>query len=1456
MEDKKYYLGLDIGTDSVGWAVTDDSYHLVKKQGKHLWGSRLFDEAQTAKERRMHRSARRRYHRRRERILILRSLFKSEMDKVDPDFFDRLDSSFLHKEDKKEGIHLPCIISGDKSFANKYKTIYHLREALLTSEEKFDIRYVYLALAHMIKYRGNFLREGELKSTAISAQELKDLFAELDKHLAECQADDEDDEEFDAPAFNLSLDQAQTFIDLFMKDTKRGDRQDREIEALGDKPKGVMKAILRLLNGYDTKLGDWFPRLKEQDPEMAKKKVETDSDKFDEILENPALCDEEKDLLRTCKTIADDFILLNLLKGESSITKAMIGIYDEYHRDLADLKYVVTELETKGILPKGFKKEFFDSPSGSDGKVKANYAGFTGQFKIRNASGNKAKGKVTKCKEEDFLSSVQKEILDKAKGNLDILSDKCKEKFNRLVKRVDMGKLFQRQNNKANGVLPYQLNEIELKKILQNQGKYYPFLLDKDKSFPNPDKQDYKIVSLLRYRIPYYIGPISNPVNGKQQKNHWVVKKDENIKIYPWNFFDVIDRVKSAEKFMKNLRNTCTYIKGEQTLPKNSLTFQKFKVLNELNNLLYGGAEIDYEAKKYLFDNLYLTKKTIKRIDIKNALKAYTGKSAPLTNRNKGSEDDDESNSPSLSSLSSFIDFETIFGKGFYKDRALYEKSEKCIYTISSFENKQTRIEQLRGFLNEAEAAKVANLNYKDFATLSKKLIDGITSEVAIRETGEVIQATILDLMLRTGDNFMSIYEGGKYSFKQQVDAMNEAYAAKFPGKKQVRRQLIEESYLNPAMKRAVYQTLKIIDELRNILRIESFDKIFVECARSKSKDKKKTESRKKKIEDYIKSAKDLRDEANSLLEELGNKTDDQLRSKHLFLYFMQLGHDVYTGEPIDINRLSQDYDVDHIIPQAVLKDDSFLNTVLTSRSKNNAKQDTYPLSDGFITESGKHWIDVLTNCGLMPKEKKFRLERVQPLNDDELAGFINRQLVTTNQSVKAVCDILKLTEATKTTNIIYSKAGLVSDFRGFFHLPKVRDLNDFHHANDAYLNIVVGDVYNQKFSNRMTANLIEKLKQQDSKYSWKSGAEDVFSKKVFARGNSQKLIWIPSQYKDGNRKEEVPTAGATINLVRKTLSWNDPLVTWMTHDQSGKQGFFNKIAYVKAGEVKDTNYPLKKVPGDTTQLDWMKKYGAYSDMTTSYFCLIKSDKGYSLEGVLSLVDGFISNSTSKLERSENLKRYFEAKGLRNVEIIIDRVPICTIIKIKGDDNSYCRLAIAGRSNDSLIAYNASEPSITAKWQAYLKNISKITGSSLPAGQKKDLSTYRSRDSFENSIQEGESSISKAENQAFYEYLTQNVFKRNEFRSLPIISKTLNSLYLYKSDFEKLCVIDQAQMLLNLVRLISCKSGLVSLKEINETLPKCVGKIMFSKLLKPNARIIQTSPTGFREKILFEVPSK
>ena len=73
----KYYLGLDMGTNSVGWAVTDIQYNILKVKGKDLWGIREFNEASTAAERRTHRVSRRARQRKTVLIGLLKYYFQN-----------------------------------------------------------------------------------------------------------------------------------------------------------------------------------------------------------------------------------------------------------------------------------------------------------------------------------------------------------------------------------------------------------------------------------------------------------------------------------------------------------------------------------------------------------------------------------------------------------------------------------------------------------------------------------------------------------------------------------------------------------------------------------------------------------------------------------------------------------------------------------------------------------------------------------------------------------------------------------------------------------------------------------------------------------------------------------------------------------------------------------------------------------------------------------------------------------------------------------------------------------------------------------------------------------------------------------------------------------------------------------------------------------------------------------
>ena len=77
-----------------------------------------------------------------------------------------------------------------------------------------------------------------------------------------------------------------------------------------------------------------------------------------------------------------------------------------------------------------------------------------------------------------------------------------------------------------------------------------------------------------------------------------------------------------------------------------------------------------------------------------------------------------------------------------------------------------------------------------------------------------------------------------------------------------------------------------------------------------------------------------------------------------------------------------------------------------------------------------------------------------------------------TRQSTKAAASILQ--QVIPDTQIVYVKAPTVSKFRKDFKFLKVREMNDYHHAKDAYLNIVVGNAYFVKF----TSNPIHFIKE------------------------------------------------------------------------------------------------------------------------------------------------------------------------------------------------------------------------------------------------------------------------------------------------------------------------------------------------------------------------------------------
>ena len=1167
LKETDYYVGLDCGTSSIGFAVTDTDYNLLQARHKDMWGSHLFDEASTAEQRRIQRNSRKRLQRRTERIKLLQSIFAEAIGKMDPTFFLRLNESALWQEDRSNDNKQPFSLFNDKDYTDEdfnkeYPTIYHLRKALIDGTAKQDPRLVYLALHHIIKNRGHFLFPGD------NLASVNDISQVINALTESYYAIFEEELNFD------TADSIKEALELRRK-SERLDRLCDIFRSSNDKRK---KSVLKMAIGYKVKPHAVF----ENDEYEELPAIEFSKASFEEqdlpVLEESLTADEFK-LIESLKALYDWSLLANIMAGETFISSAKVKQYEKNEEDLRLLKEAIRK-----YAPEKYN-EFFHGEKDS-------FAAYIGYNHTNKKSQEK---RIKRISTEDFYKAVKK-ILDPYK--------ETDEKVKKILDSIENDSFLVLLRSFRNGVLPYQINKLELEMILEHASGFLPWLNEKGNDGLTPSE---KIVCIMKFRIPYYVGPL---VDNSRNKNAWLVRKEEG-KILPWNLEKKVDIDRSAEEFIKRMTNKCTYLPTEDVVPKQSLLYQRYMVLNEINNIKLNGEDISIDQKQdvyHLFEQGSVTPNKIKKLAIS---KCWI---------KKGEEVDISGIDTTIkSSLSSYIAFKSYLDS----NRLQTKDVENIIKWLTLFSDggkiAKDKIKSVYGDrLSSSEINKISNMKFAGWGNFSQKFLCGI--EAMNPETGEL--TNIIGLLWDTNYNLMELINDKRTGIPEQLYAKQPINVLSY--------NVVDEARVSPKVKRQIWQALRIVKEVEHVMGHKP-KKIFIEMTRYAGEKGKRTKSRKDQL---LEKLKDTHDPEVREVYDAIEKEDGTLITKRdkLYLYYTQMGKCMYSGEKIDLDDLlsnSKNYDIDHIYPYSKSDDDSLENKVIVKSSLNREKSNIYPLSESIRANMSSFWLK-LKNMNLISSEKYSRLIRSTALSEEDLQHFINRQIVETSQSTITLARILEQYYGDE-TKVVYSKAGNVSDFRKENNLLKSRIINDLHHAKDAYLNIVVGNTLHTKYTSKFF------LKEKENNF------------------NHKFTFNVPGAW--------IADRDTSLNIVRKNMSKDTVLFTRQPEMRTGQLFDLNlKAKHSEQGMI--PSKPTLAREHNASDKEWTDKYGGYNSLKISHFALIKRKE--KKKEVYSFIPIPIVRSAQLLQK-ENLMTYcINELGYQEIEIVRPKILMNALISVDG----------------------------------------------------------------------------------------------------------------------------------------------------------------------------------------------
>lgn len=1175
-------------------------------------------------------------------------------------------------EDRQEGHsdYVYTLFNGvdfdERAYFKEFPTIYHLRKWLMETGEKADIRFVYLALHNIVKHRGNFLQQDKADLNSENANvdtSVKEFCIALQDYCDElgisCIVMDNQDAIVDALSDSKTT---RRHIQEELQSLMGVQPTDGVIDKTG--AKNMAKALSSALVGFSADMANIF-FIAEDMPEDLKSKIYLSKDDDVEVFEEKCP-DSGLGLFEAMKKIYSSYVLQEILSScpGKPISINKVADYNRYGEDLKLLKSLVRQY-TPDKYNEFFRGVFYKPTELHPQKYvydKKEAKGYT-KYDIDHG-----------WSYEDFKKEVEK--LFEGSSAID------DPRYQDMMSRFGEEKFLRRLKTSDNGSIPFQLHLEEMDRIIENQSTHYPFL--------KAEKE--KIESLVTFRIPYYVGPLTqkNAPKDKSGKPRfaWAQRLEgmEDEPIRPWNWETIIDKDKSATAFIQRMTGMCTYLQGESVLPKNSLLYEEYCVLNELNGVRYTEDgdkwwRFDYKDRAEMFDDLFKRG----RVSYKKIID-WMSRERGMHVKVRGAQGE----TGLESKLSSYVFFAKVLDVDEIPESD-YPMIEEIILWSTLFEDRNIFKEKLQQKYGERftpeQISKIVRKRFTGWGRLSKKLLTGLKANT---DNGP---RSIMDILREGNPNnsglgqamlFMEIINDDDMNFNELIDEFNKEKMAGVEGL------LLEELPGSPALRRSINQTLGIVEEICHIAG-HAPSNIFIEVARED--DARKKGKRTVRRYDALKEAmKRLKEEAPDIWDsdvsnELGEhaKQNANLDEK-LMLYFMQGGKSLYSGTPLDIARLSE-YEVDHILPQSYIKDDSFENKALVLKSENQNKSDQMLLPAEMRRKMKPYW-DALEQAGLIGKKKHASLLRSY-ISEKQMKGFIARQLVETSQIMKLVQGFL--VGRYPGARVLPVKAGLSHELRVYGQrktgeplLPKCREINDFHHAHDALLAEEIGR-FIQKRHPGMYDNPIGYT--HVMKDYVKRESEEV--KKGKMPGGASFIIasFMRSGFDEetGEFFKDDWSAEREIAKLKKYFDYRQCFISRMPEETSG--AFWDQTIYSPRDSSKNLSLPLKKGKDPN-------KYGSYSREQFAYFFIYEAIKKG--KTVLEFAPVPVSVASEVKQRPDALADYAVGSaagdGLEFVKIVRPKIYKYQLIEIDGS-----RLYLTGKKevrNAVQFAFSRKETAI------------------------------------------------------------------------------------------------------------------------------------------------------------------